>query len=152
MALEIEWTKRADKKFDTILAYLNRQWGEGVTGNFVKKVYDFLDILAEYPEIGTMEHKQKGVRGFTIIKHVGVFYKVRRNIIDADPLFLNEPDYTTFPTTEGDFHLFTASPCLDQGFNDSVSVTNDLENETRIQNGIVDMGLPSPMNPLPNTP
>jgi len=62
------------------------------------------------------------------------------NNIDADPLFLNEPDYTSFPTTEGNFHLFTASPCLDQGFNDSVSVANDLDNETRIQNGTVDMG------------
>lgn len=73
MALKIEWTKRADNKFDTILAYLNRQWGERVTGNFVKKVYEFLDLLVEYPEIGTLEHKQKGVRGFTILEPQAFF-------------------------------------------------------------------------------
>ena len=81
MALEIEWTKRADKKFDTILVYLNEEWGERVTANFVKKVYEFLDVLVEYPEIGTLEHKQKGVRGFTIVKQVSIFYKVRENKI-----------------------------------------------------------------------
>jgi plasmid stabilization system protein ParE len=81
MALEIEWTKRADKKFDTILVYLNEEWGERVTGNFVKKVYEFQDILVEYPEIGTLEHKQKGVRGFTIVKQMSIFYKVSGNKI-----------------------------------------------------------------------
>ena len=81
MALEIEWTKRADKKFDIILIYLNREWGERVTGNFVKKVYEFQDILVEYPEIGTLEHKQKGVRGFTIVKQMSIFYKVSGNKI-----------------------------------------------------------------------
>ena len=81
MALKIEWTKRADKKFDTILVYLNEEWGERVTANFVKKVYEFLDVLVEYPEIGTLEHKQKGVRGFTIVKQVSIFYKVSGNKI-----------------------------------------------------------------------
>lgn len=31
MALEIKWSKRADKKFDKILEYLLTNWGE--TGN-----------------------------------------------------------------------------------------------------------------------
>ena len=70
-----------DKKFDTILVYLNEEWGERVTANFVKKVYEFLDVLVEYPEIGTLEQKQKGVRGFTIVKQVSIFYKVSGNKI-----------------------------------------------------------------------
>ena len=28
MAIEIVWTKRADKKFDNILIYLSKEWGE----------------------------------------------------------------------------------------------------------------------------
>ena len=62
------------------------------------------------------------------------------NNIDADPVFINEPDYNTLPTTEGDYHLFTASPCIDAGLNDSVSLSTDLDGEARIQNGTVDMG------------
>ncbi len=76
MALKIYWTKRADKKFDQILNYLQDEWGENVANAFIKKVYDFLDILSEFPEIGTIENKRKGIRGFTIIKQVNVFYRI----------------------------------------------------------------------------
>lgn len=76
MALKIYWTKRADKKFDQILDYLIDEWGENVAKVFMKKVYDFLDILSEFPEIGTLENKEKGIRGFTIIKNVSLFYTI----------------------------------------------------------------------------
>ncbi len=76
MALEIYWTKRADKKFDRILEYLQIEWGENVARAFTKKVYEFLDILSEFPEIGTIENKEKGIRGFTIIKQVNLFYRI----------------------------------------------------------------------------
>ena len=78
MALEIYWSKRADKNFDKIIDYLLNEWGENVSRAFVKKVYDFLDILAEFPEIGTIENKEKGIRGFTIVKQVNVFYRISR--------------------------------------------------------------------------
>ena len=51
MALEIQWAKRADKKFDKILEYLLIEWSERVTKSFVKKAYDLIDTLAEFPEI-----------------------------------------------------------------------------------------------------
>jgi len=35
--------------------------GDSVAKAFTKKVYDFLDILSEFPEIGTVEHKKKGI-------------------------------------------------------------------------------------------
>jgi plasmid stabilization system protein ParE len=76
MALEILWSKQADKKFDKILEYLSEEWGERITRNFVKKVYSFLEILSEYPEIGTIENEEKGIRGFTIVKEIDLFYKV----------------------------------------------------------------------------
>ena len=79
MALEILWTKQADRKFDKIIDYLLHKWNQRVTESFVKKVYDTLDILSEYPEIGTIEHKEKGIRGFTIVKQVNLFYKVSDN-------------------------------------------------------------------------
>jgi plasmid stabilization system protein ParE len=81
MALEIDWSSRADKKFDKILEYLVKEWGNKVTTSFVKKVYDFLDILSEFPEIGTLENKEKGIRGFVIIKQVSIFYIIRNNRI-----------------------------------------------------------------------
>ena len=79
MALEIHWTRQADRKFDKIIAYLLNHWNEQVTKSLVKKVYDSIDILAEFPEIGAIEHKEKEIRGFTIVKQINVFYKVSDN-------------------------------------------------------------------------
>jgi plasmid stabilization system protein ParE len=81
MALRIFWSKRADKKFDTILDYLTTEWGEKVTSAFVKKAYDFLDILIEFPEIGSIENVERGIRGFVIVKQITIFYKVSGNKI-----------------------------------------------------------------------
>ena len=81
MALKIYWTKRADKKFDDILNYLQKEWGESVAKAFTRRVFDFLDILSEFPEIGTIENKEKGIRGFTIIEQVNLFYRISDNKI-----------------------------------------------------------------------
>ena len=79
MALEIHWTRQADRKFDKIIEYLLDEWNQRVAESFVKKVYDTLDTLAEFPGIGTIEHKEKGIRGFTIVKQINIFYKVSDN-------------------------------------------------------------------------
>ncbi len=76
MALTVYWSKRADRKFDQIIEYLEREWGETVTRAFVRKVYDFLDILVEIPESGSIEHAGRNIRGFVIVKQLMVFYKV----------------------------------------------------------------------------
>jgi len=92
MALDIYWSKRADKKFDKIVEYLLEEWGEKITRSFVRKVYDFLDILSEFPEIGTIENKEKGIRGFTIVKQVNIFYKISGNKIILLDFFDNRQD------------------------------------------------------------
>ena len=85
MALEIEWSKRADKSFDRIIDFLQAEWGDQVVKAFVKKTYDFLEILADFPEIGSIHVQEKGIRGFTLIKQVIVFYKIQdKSIILID--------------------------------------------------------------------
>ena len=81
MALDIEWSKRTDNSFDQIINFLNTEWGDQVVKAFVKKTYDFLEILAEFPEIGALQVKESGIRGFTLIKQVIVFYKVKGNSV-----------------------------------------------------------------------
>lgn len=77
MALEIVWTTRAERKFDSLLEYLLEEWGEQVTKNFARKVYSFLDLLSEFPSLGSLENEEKGIRGFTIVKQVNLFYTIR---------------------------------------------------------------------------
>jgi len=78
MALKVKWSKYADRSFDQILEYLQSEWGENVTRAFVRRTYDFLDLLAEFPEIGSMENMEKQIRGFVLIKQVTLFY-IRKN-------------------------------------------------------------------------
>ena len=53
MALKIRWTTRADIKLDQLIIYLESEWGESVVKAFMSKLYDFLEILSEFPEIGS---------------------------------------------------------------------------------------------------
>ena len=78
MALKVKWSKYADQSFDRILEYLEAEWGENVTRAFVRRTYEFLDLLSEFPEIGSMENPERQIRAFVLIKQVTVFY-IRKN-------------------------------------------------------------------------
>ncbi len=81
MALEIRWTTKADISLDNLIIYLENEWGERVARAFMKKLYDFLDIVAEFPEIGAMQYSERNIRGFTLTKQTNIFYKVDDNQI-----------------------------------------------------------------------
>jgi len=76
MALKIVWSKRAYQKFDQITSYIQAKWGEKPTREFISKVFDFLEILSEYPELGSLENKENNIRGFTIVRQVTIFYRI----------------------------------------------------------------------------
>ncbi|MEZ4908580.1 MAG: type II toxin-antitoxin system RelE/ParE family toxin [Saprospiraceae bacterium] len=92
MALEIIWSKKADKKFDKIIEYLLLNWGENSTKTFIKKVFNFLSILAEFPEIGSIENKEYGIRGFSIVKQINIFYKSKGDKIILLDFYDNRQD------------------------------------------------------------
>ena len=82
MAKKIVWTKRADKKFLSILKYLNEEWGLKVTKAFIRRTYNFLDLLTDFPEIGAIQNGSRNIRGFLLTKHTTVFYRIEgQNII-----------------------------------------------------------------------
>jgi plasmid stabilization system protein ParE len=81
MALEIKWSKKASLDFTNVQEYLQFTWGESSVKNFTIKVFDFLDLLSEYPLIGTIENKEFNIRGFVIVKQLTLFYQVRDNKI-----------------------------------------------------------------------
>jgi plasmid stabilization system protein ParE len=79
MAKTIIWNRRASNKFDTIIEYLQKEWGENVTRNFVIRTYQIIEILAQNPEIGTLENKEKQIRGLVITKHNTLFYRIEND-------------------------------------------------------------------------
>jgi plasmid stabilization system protein ParE len=89
MALKIFWTNKASNNFENILEYLEVEWGNQVTKRFIKDVYDFLEVLVEFPEIGSIENKEKGIRGFTLIRQINIFYRITIDKIIILGLFNN---------------------------------------------------------------
>lgn len=81
MALEIKWSKKADRSFDAIIDYLEGEFGEMTTSKFVRKVHEFLGLLSEFPELGTEEYQELNIRGIVIVKQITLFYKVRNQKI-----------------------------------------------------------------------
>jgi plasmid stabilization system protein ParE len=92
MALNIRWTTRADVKLDHLIIYLESEWGKSVVNAFMKKLYDFLEILSEFPEIGSMQYPEKNIRGFSLTKQISIFYKIDENQIILLDLFDNRSD------------------------------------------------------------
>jgi len=92
MALEICWTTRADIKLDHIIIYLETEWGESFVKAFMRKLYDFLEILSEFPEICTIQYPEKNIRGFSLTKQISIFYKVEGGQIILLDLFDNRSE------------------------------------------------------------
>ena len=92
MALEIRWTKSADLKLDHLIIYLEEEWGVSVVKAFMRKLYDLLEILSEFPEIGAMQYPEKNIRGFSITKQISIFYKIEGDQIILLDLFDNRSD------------------------------------------------------------
>jgi plasmid stabilization system protein ParE len=75
MVRKIRLTKNADKRFDEILEYLNKEFGKPTATKFIERTYSFFDLIAEHPQIGRIEDKRKGIYGFVLEKPVSVFYR-----------------------------------------------------------------------------
>jgi plasmid stabilization system protein ParE len=93
MVREIVWTKRANYKFNTILEYLELEWGERVTRNFIKRTYDIIQLISENPELGTLENQERNIRGFLLTKHNRLFYR----FTDTELIVLNFFDTRSGP-------------------------------------------------------
>ena len=89
MALKIYWTTRATRNFDVIIEYLEVKWGDQVTKRFTRDVFDLIDLLIEFPELGSIENIEKGIRGFTLIKQINIFYRITTDKIIILGLFDN---------------------------------------------------------------
>jgi len=71
--MKIFFTKRAEKNYHAIKRYILEEWGESVVKAFERKTIDFLDLLEDFNEIGTLEVPDKQIRAFLLTKQTKVF-------------------------------------------------------------------------------
>jgi plasmid stabilization system protein ParE len=51
MALELDWSKRADQGYAHIVKYLEDEWTDKEVQNFVRETKHFFDLLKQNPRI-----------------------------------------------------------------------------------------------------
>ena len=88
----LDWTTRVDIKLDNLIVYLESEWGDSVVHAFMRKLYDFLEILSEFPEIDSVQYPEKRIRGFALTKQVSIFYRIDDNQIVLLDFFDNRSD------------------------------------------------------------
>ncbi len=66
MALKIVFNNRADLKLDKILNYLKSEWSVKVANEFLGNLYNLMDILSVFPEIGTIVDIERNIRAFLV--------------------------------------------------------------------------------------
>jgi plasmid stabilization system protein ParE len=76
MVKTVTWNRRASNNFNSIINYLQNEWGDRVTRDFVIRTYKIIELLALNPEMGSVEHFEKQIRGIVITKHNTLFYRV----------------------------------------------------------------------------
>jgi plasmid stabilization system protein ParE len=79
--MKIIWTKKAKSRFADILNYIEKEFGEATRQHFRTKTKDFTILLKEFPEIGTLEIREKNLRGFQLTKQTRVFYRIKNHTI-----------------------------------------------------------------------
>jgi len=77
MALEIVWTPRAEKGFQSVITYLEENWTEREVQNFVRESFLFFDLLAAHPEILAKSAKQKNVYRGPMDNHNMLTYRFK---------------------------------------------------------------------------
>jgi plasmid stabilization system protein ParE len=66
--MTVKWTKRAESSYRSILDYITSEFGSQTAKVFKQKTIDFLGLLAKFPEVGSLEIKEKNIRGFQMTK------------------------------------------------------------------------------------
>lgn len=90
--MKILLTKRAEKNYLSIKEYIANEWGAKVAEAFEQKTTDFLDILNDFPEMGSVEVDEKLIRGFQLTKQTRVFYRIKGEQIIILALFDSRQD------------------------------------------------------------
>lgn len=84
---EILLSKRAARKLDKLLKYLESKWSITIKDNFVNKFDQILIQLKTFPEIGQKTGLVKGIHKLVITKQTTVYYRFDQKNIKVAAIF-----------------------------------------------------------------
>jgi len=89
MIREIRLSKRAMKRLENLLVYLEEEWSAKVKHDFVRKLDKSLKQIQKLPDSYPESEKIRGLRKCVLSKQTTVFYRYSKTSIDVVTLFDN---------------------------------------------------------------
>jgi plasmid stabilization system protein ParE len=98
MHKQIIWSPLSENDFAAILEYLNDNWDEKVTNQFISLTENILEQISINPRQFPVIHKRKKIRKCVLTKHNSLFYRFSKTQIDILRLFdtRQNPNTLTF--------------------------------------------------------
>lgn len=75
------------RNYNSVKEYISGKFGALIVEAFERKLIDFLELLKNFPELGNVEVREKGIRGFQFSKQTRIFYRIKGNKIIILTLF-----------------------------------------------------------------
>lgn len=89
MKREIRLSKRAMKKLDSLLVYLEKEWSPKVKQDFILKFDKSLKQIQKLPDSFPESETINGLRKCVVTKQTTVFYKYSETTINVVTIFDN---------------------------------------------------------------
>jgi plasmid stabilization system protein ParE len=92
----IEWSPLAEHDFANILEYLNKNWDEKVTNNFIDLTEEVIRQISVNPRQFPVIYKKEKIRKCVLTKHNTLFYRDSKSRIDILRIYDTRQDPKTF--------------------------------------------------------
>ncbi|PKP39926.1 MAG: type II toxin-antitoxin system RelE/ParE family toxin [Bacteroidetes bacterium HGW-Bacteroidetes-13] len=89
MKREIRLSKRAIRKLNSLLVYLEEEWSTKAKHEFILKLDKSLKQIQKLPDSFPESEKIRGLRKCVVTKQTTVFYKYSETTIDVITIFDN---------------------------------------------------------------
>ena len=87
MALEVVWSPRAIKNFDSIIEYIEQHWTEREVRNFVKQTLKTVSLVSEFPHLYKTLVGKEAIREAVITKHNILIYRPDNDRLEILAIF-----------------------------------------------------------------
>lgn len=77
MKFKVSFAAKAQADFDAIINYIETEFGPNSSSVFKKQIFDFATLMETFPEIGSIEVKEKNIRGFVVHRRLKAFYRIK---------------------------------------------------------------------------
>jgi plasmid stabilization system protein ParE len=81
MAYPIIWTDNADQSMYQLTDFLAQHWSGKVVEQYVDNVYDSIDLLSQFPEMGRITEEENVIRTLVIRPYTRLYYQFKEETI-----------------------------------------------------------------------